>query len=76
MREPKTARYNIRARACVLGVGLGDIINEINAQGIKCSNSEFSRAIYKKNPMPKDDRICELADKILKGWENFGTQRI
>lgn len=62
-------RYNIRARIVTLGKKNSDVIKLLCERGVKTNPAEFSTAIYGRSTYPKDDMICETADKILTEWE-------
>ena len=61
-------RYNIKARLAILGRTSKEVSDRINDMGIKCSPPIFSAAINGVQ-MPKCDKICEMADKIISEWE-------
>lgn len=62
-------RYNIKARIAYLGKKNVDVIKALNERGVKTNPSEFSQAVNGRTSFPKDDMICNTADRILKEWE-------
>lgn len=64
------SRYRIAERMREIGVSQKAMINELKSRGIEVNQPNFSAYIRGNNTEPKSDKVCELADKILKEVEN------
>lgn len=60
----KPTRYNIKGRLAMLGLSNRDMVAELNKNGVKCSEVEFSQAIN-GGTQPKQDLICDTANQLL-----------
>ena len=61
--------FNIKARLAALGRTGTDCIMEIQNRGESCSPSQFSDSIHGRYRLPKGQRICTMANKIVGEWE-------
>jgi hypothetical protein len=61
--------FNIKARTAQLKLKNNDIIAELNKRDIKCNQGEYSSAINGSMTTPKANAIVNMADEILKEYE-------
>ena len=73
-RKPRIARYNLVERAKWFGLFNRDMCRLLEERGVPCYESQYTNAIYGRRQGPKDDKICDTADRILREMERKETE--
>lgn len=63
----------LRARLLLINKLIGDVIDELRNYGIDTDYSEFSKAYNKRIGGKKAEKVREITEEIVAGWESERT---
>lgn len=61
--------FNIKARLCLLGKKIKDLIPELEKCGLKVTPADLSNALNGVNTAPRAQQIVSTANRIVNEWE-------